>query len=340
MDSDSIMMEISTGLTGNPTKDIAYLKDRAKTYKDHTLGREIARACYRLMFELLPEDKKEAFGEALGNDTAGIMSVLDEIRYTAYKNDFGKALSLMEVLVRKIDKMDLFADDTVSEYHTFSESFKEILYQYRNKPKKALRQAQLPYSDIYALHGSILFELKRYDDARQALLKAIRWNPVNAPIAFEYAETYKVTGEMDKYFSLTIDIMVLVFRPKDLARCYRNLGYYFVEKELLNVAVVCLMLSLQYDKESKIAQSELYYIQRKSGGEQILPSDEQFNEYASQYGFPIGASSDVLRLAYAYGKHFLDNKAFDNARYFPDIVYGLTSDDEIQVLLDQIPKKT
>lgn len=148
-----------------------------------------------------------------------------------------------------------------------------------------------------------------------------------------------MTGDMDTYLSLTKDVMGLVFRPKDLARCYRNLGYCFVEKQLFDVAVSCLLLSLQYDKDSPVAQSELYYIQSKVGGEPILPSDKQLDEYAVQYEFPLGASQDVLSLAYAYGKHFLDDKAYDGARYFLEIVYGLTSDGEIRELLDQIPQE-
>ena len=70
-----------------------------------------------------------------------------------------------------------------------------------------------------------------------------------------------------------------------------------------------------------------------------MPSDKQLDEYAVQYEFPLGASQDVLSLAYAYGKHFLDDKAYDGARYFLEIVYGLTSDGEIRELLDQIPQE-
>jgi hypothetical protein len=88
-----------------------------------------------------------------------------------------------------------------------------------------------------------------------------------------------------------------------------------------------------------VAQSELYYIQSKVGGEPILPSDEQLEEYAIRYEFPLGASQDVLGLAYAYGKHSLDAKAYDGARYFLDIVYGLTSDEDVRELLNQIPEK-
>ncbi len=146
-------------------------------------------------------------------------------------------------------------------------------------------------------------------------------------------------GDMDSYVSLTKEIMNFAFRPKDLARGFRNLGYYFAEMQLYDVAAGYLHLSLAYEKESNVAQSELYYIQSKVRGKSIQPSDEQLRQYASQYGFPLGASGDVLGLAYTYGKHALEEKEFEKARYFLEIVYGLTDDEEVRTLLEKLPSQ-
>lgn len=51
-DFDSIMREITSGLTGDPNKDIPYLDEKCKEYKDHEYGKEIVRACGRLMYEV------------------------------------------------------------------------------------------------------------------------------------------------------------------------------------------------------------------------------------------------------------------------------------------------
>lgn len=336
MDFDSIMRDITSGLTGNSEEDIAYLKKQAEAHKTHPLATEIVRACFRLMYDLIPEDKKAEFERAISNDADGINAALDEIRFLAYKKDFGKALALMEPLVSKVEKMNAFADDAVSEYHTFREPFEEILYFHQKKPGKHLRQAQLPYSEIYTLYGSVLFDLKRFEEAKQALAKAVRWNPINAPIAYEHAETFKMLGDMQEFLRLTKEIMRRAFRPQDLARGFRNLGYYFAETRLYEVAAGCLSLSLVYEEESSAAQSELYYIQSKTGGKLMQPTKEQLHQYAGQYGFPLGASEDVLGLAHAYAQRMLEEKRFDHARYFLEIVHGLTDDEEVGALLEQI----
>lgn len=340
MDFDRIMQEITAGLTGNATEDVAYLMKQAESHKAHPLAKEIARACGRLIFDLMPNDRKAEFEKVVGNESAGISSTLDEIRFVAHKRDFAKALALIEVLISKIETRGAFADDAVSEYHTFNELFEEILFFHLKKPVKQLRQAQLPYAEIYALHGSILFELKRFSEAKHALEKAIRWNPINAAIAFEHAEVCKMLGGMDEYLRLTMEIMAIAFKPQDIARGFRNLGYYFAEMQLYDVAAGCLHLSLAYEKESSVAQSELYYIQRKVGARSIRPTEEQLRQHANHYGFPIGASNDVLGLAYAYGKQALKDKESDRARYFLEIVYGLTDDEEVGTLLESLPGRT
>ncbi len=58
MDFEKIMREITSGLTGDSGKDIKYLMDQMEKYKEHEMGKEIIRACGRLLYQCVPEDKK------------------------------------------------------------------------------------------------------------------------------------------------------------------------------------------------------------------------------------------------------------------------------------------
>lgn len=178
-DFDSIMREITGGLSGDPQKDMAYLEEQMQNYKEHELSKEIIRACGRLIYELIPDDKKEELAKAINNDASGTEAALEEVRFNIYKKDFDKALRIMEALVTKVEELNAFQDDQVSEYHVFDEFFEEVLYQYRAKPDKDIRRAQIPYTEIYMLYGSLLVELKRIPEAQEALRKGLRWNPVS-----------------------------------------------------------------------------------------------------------------------------------------------------------------
>lgn len=338
-DLDSIMKGITAGLTGEPEKDIPYLQKTCEEYKEHEYSKEILRACGRLMYEIIPDDKKEELNKAAGKDTLGTEAAIEEIRFNIYKKDYEKALQIAEELVHKVEAADLFQDDQVSEYHQFNEFLEEMLYKYLYKPTKDIRRAELiPYTEIYMLHGSLLVELKRFEEARQALKKGLRWNPVNFSITSEYIETFRMEGDMETFFQKTMDAFKIAIHAPQIARCYRNLGYYFTEKKLYSVAVSVYQLSMLYEKDSKNVQSELYYINQVSGGIDE-PSGEEIKAYSEKYGFPMGANEHVLGLAYNCGKHFAETGETEGARYCFGVLYELTHDEEIKEIIDTIPSQ-
>lgn len=336
---DNIMRQITGGLTGDAKADMAYLQEQMEKYKSHEMGKEILRACGRLIYNLIPDDRKEELTKLIDNESSGTEATLEEARFNIYKKDYSKALRIMEALVTKIEDMNAFEDDQASEYHVFDEIFESVLYHHIAKPEKDIRQAQIPYTEIFSLYGSLLVELKRIPDAREALRKGLRWNPVSFSITSEYIETYKMSGDLEKFLSLTIDAFKIAFRPEYVARCYRNLGFYFVEKELWDEAIACYFLSLQFNHESGKAQSELYYISSSTGKQIQEPSFDEIKVYAQKYGFPIGADSDIVSLSAGYGKHFLEENDLDPARYFLSIAYDLTHDEEIGKVLDHLSQE-
>ena len=339
MDFEQIMREITSGLTGDGKKDMKYLMEQAEKYKDHEMGKEIVRAIGRLIAKCVPEDKIAELNRLINNDLTSYESVLEEIRFKQHEKKFDEALVLMEGMIQKLEDANMFTDDQVSEYHCFNEFFEEALYRMNAKPTRDLRQATYPFDEIYTLYGSLLIDLQRPKDAETALIKAMKWNPSDAQIAFEHAETYKIRGDMESFLKLTIKIFKCAFRPKQVARCFRNLGFYFIEKELWEEAVACFTMSLQFDKESTLAMSELYYIQQKAGRTIPTPGMDQLKRYAEKYGFPVGADPDVLGLSFAYGKHFAEQGDAAGARYCWQITYDLTDDEDIRKMMDKLPEE-
>ena len=333
---DSIMREITSGLTGESDKDMKYLKEQMDKYKGHEMGREIIRACDRLLYELIPDDTKEKLEYAIDNDRAGLKAALEEAHFNIYKKDFNKAMRIMEALVRKVEALHAFEDDEVSEYHVFDELFEEALYRYREKPEKDIRQAQIPYTEIYMLYGSLLVEMGRLPEAREALEKGLRWNPVCFRIMAEYIETFKMSGDMESFFEKTREALRIAFRPADVARCFRNLGYYYAEVKQWQEAKACLLLSLRFEGDNSNAQSELYYIHSVTEGKVPDPIAEELEEYGKEYGFPTGADGEIVALAFSYGMDAFKHNNIEAAIYFLTITYSLTHDEHIKEILDRL----
>ncbi|MGN1456654.1 MAG: tetratricopeptide repeat protein [Acutalibacteraceae bacterium] len=339
MDFDEIMKTITSGLTGNSKEDIIYLEGQMEKYKDHELAKEIIRACGRLIYDLLSADDKQEIEKMISNDAKGTEAVLEEIRFNIFEGNMDKAYSLSKALVDKVENSEMFQNDSVSEYFVFNNPFEEVLYSFYNQSEKDRRRAGIPYSDIYFIYGNILFEMERIDEARKYLKKALRWNPASCTIAFEYIETFKVKNEMDKFFELTKEQFKYAYRPKDVARCYRNLGYYFIEKKEYSVATGCYMLSMIYEKDNQQAQSELNYIKSKAPVNCEEPDWNMLEEYSKKYNFPIGPCDDVIGLSYAYSKNSLEEGNYEWAVYFLDIFCGLTQDKEACELLEKLKAK-
>ena len=228
MTFDDILKQITEGLSGDAEQDIAYLNEQATAYSDHEQAQEIARACGRMIYERLPEEERQkAFDAMMEEDIRPMEAALSEARALIAANDLEKAQTVLEDLVDKADdakKRGLFQDDAMSEYYCFSEPFEEMLYMFRKKPEREVRRSVIPFADIYSLYGQLL--MARGDDraANYVLKEAVRWNPANAAISFDYAASFKKLGDMEKFMKITRGIFSYAFRPADLARCYRNVG--------------------------------------------------------------------------------------------------------------------
>lgn len=82
---DAIMQEITSNLSGDPAEDVPYLMQQAEAHKDNAFGKEIARACGRLIFSALPDDKKAQLNRTVGNHVLGIESVIEEAQFKMYR---------------------------------------------------------------------------------------------------------------------------------------------------------------------------------------------------------------------------------------------------------------
>lgn len=335
MDLEKIMQDITCGLSGDSTNDIKYLQNQCEKYKDHKLGKEIIRACGRLIYELLPDDQKAELNHIIHNDKKAIEATIKEIRFNVFEENIDKAFEISEALVAKIEKSPMFQNDTVSEYFDFNDLFEKILYIHHNSPKKDLRDSTIPYSEIFYIHGNLLFELNRISEARVYLEKSLHWNPVSCTVAFEYIETFKVEKDLNKFYELTKEQFKYAYKPEHVARCFRNLGFYFVEIKEYSVAAACYFISMFYDSDNKMAQSELYYIQNITQ-DRNAPTVDLLIQYEKEYGIPQGADRDAIGLAYAYGQKALEDGHKDLAIYFLEIFCGLAYDDATEKLLEQL----
>ncbi|WP_337465129.1 hypothetical protein [Acidaminococcus timonensis] len=86
-----------------------------------------------------------------------------------------------------------------------------------------------------------------------------------------------------------------------------------MEKKLYREAVAAYVLSNHFEKNTMV-QSELYYIEQKTGKPVVNPTVAEMKAIAEKYHFPTTADQDVLGLAYTYGKDAFEEQEMEQAR--------------------------
>jgi tetratricopeptide (TPR) repeat protein len=227
---DKIINEITSNLTGNREKDLHYLLEQFKKYEKHKYAKEIIRVLGRKIYKLLPDDMKKE-SHIPENAQIGTADIIETAAFQMHKKNPKKAFEIIKALVKTLEEDDFYKNDAYTEYHFFNNALEEILYREICKPTKKLEQIPENYAEVYYNYGAVLFELKKYGEARQALEKAKAYNPVYTTILFELSETYKVKKEWDGYLKINGDCLRYAYSKNALARCYRNYGFYFTERK-------------------------------------------------------------------------------------------------------------
>ncbi|NMA52381.1 MAG: hypothetical protein GX949_05180, partial [Peptococcaceae bacterium] len=189
MEYEQIISEITSGLTGNNEKDIAYLKAQADKYQSHDLAAEISRAINRLLYDILPEDQK-AQAASFNSDGKSIELMYQEVKYLVSSKQNQKAAVLLDSLLELCESS--VQPDDQTDYFSFKNMFQALLYEHIFKPQKTYQPAPHDCSDMYIIRGYLYLAEYKLDKAIEAMEKAISWNPVNIYAYFQLAEAKKL----------------------------------------------------------------------------------------------------------------------------------------------------
>jgi tetratricopeptide (TPR) repeat protein len=299
------MVKINSGLTGNYEQDAKYLMAQYKIYENHEDYEEISRAIRAFMYNLIPNDKAFALKKTTNNKTY-IENILSKVENMMQKNDFNKALEVMEILINELEKtLEIFSDDDINEFHNFDEFFEEQIYMEVFKPMKKMRQMPWNFALAYLKYGIILFELKEFDKAKIFLKKANKINPINVYIMFELSEISKINKNWDEYIKITNKCLEYAYSSEGLARCYRNYGYYFIEQNDYETAIAayCIAMIFSFGIGKKFPQLEMQYLRkltRKTDAEIAYMLQNNLGEMVKKlkkYNIQLGANKAILTLA-------------------------------------------
>ena len=323
---EKIIKEIKSNLGENKELNRKYLSSQIEKYSDHPYNKEIIREISRMMWDCLSDEEKEEF-IAISEKENPILDILNEISELIEVGDYDVALDKLDAFMKTFPMM--FEDDNVSEYHSFTNPLEEILFRKYIGAEKVVRLIpdDKPILDLYYIYGFLLFEDNQLQKAEENLKKANKINPVSARIILELSEIYKLhTPTFNKFYIYTTEALKYSYYPQDIARCYRNLGYYYIEENKLDIAVALLKYSTNFEL-SIMAYNELHYIESK--GQNIDLTRDEVNQLIESINIQIGVNPFILETLYGLAEEYEKNRLYNQALYFYELINNLTNDEQI-----------
>jgi tetratricopeptide (TPR) repeat protein len=303
-----------------------YLTEAIEKYKNHEYSKEILRALGRMLAEILPEDATREIDQEMKNLQQFRDNILLEVKIKIQERKIEEAHRLIQKIVP--DEVS-FTDDRVSQYFTFNNPLEQSYYQEKFHPEKNIRIIPYNYNDIFNTYAWILVELGDYENAIRIIDRGLKYNPLNVDLLFEKGEIFKRDKNLKGLKEITSACHEYAYRPRDLARVFRNYGYIFVEEQNYDAAISSLMLSGMFEKNNWI-DAELFYISQRT--KQIIDLSKYdvstCIKILKNYGLPWGANPKMLELAYKIRNLSFQNEDYSACELFGTIVFNLTKRDE------------
>lgn len=197
--------------------------------------------------------------------------------------------------------------DSKDKCYAFNNMLEFILFVNREKPDYSINNIKSNISNAYTSIGFICYELKDYTEAKKQLYKALEWNPYNLSAKMELGEVYKIQHDLNNFFDVTLDTYKHIYREIDLARFYRNLGFYFIEKKNWALAKAVYLYSLGFENNMGV-NNELRFIANESK-DSSLPSKESLKDILSENKVPTYISKlNIEIITNFYNQLKKDNK--------------------------------
>lgn len=333
-----IIKKIHAGLSGDTLSDLNYLKSIAEEYNGHPLEREILEELSQVFLSIVAKEEDIDLNALNEEPLLYVDAILDEVETLLKDKNLNEALNVCEECVLALEASNPCVDDENRVYKDFASPIEEIVYISASDEKREIVKTPEKYSVLYKMYGNILFELENYEEAKQAFIKALHYNPVDFEARFEYIRTFNYLNDNDTFLEETDNAFPYAYTPHQLSHLFLNLGFYYLNIQYYDIAVCCLYCSLSFERENSQSENLLVEIMQETKKEWAMPSQEEIAHLFEEYEIPVAPNRKLLKTLYSFIIDFKEVNA-DFAYYLCEHLYKLTPMEEIKNIMEEIRKK-
>lgn len=178
------------------------------------------------------------------------------------------------------------------QYFSFQDSFERLCYARVEHDPRRIVAVPAPFDRLYSDVAYVCIQQQDYERARDALVQAVRWNPMNCKYRLDLAEIFRALGDIQEWAALSNSVLERASDGRVAARAYSNLGQLFIDQDNAVAASGCARLAVRLapaDARTVVLMDRL----AKEHPEVAKDSDDHVLGELSIQGIPTSPSADV-----------------------------------------------
>lgn len=296
----TIIASLEAQFTGDEEHDLGVMRDYLGTLERSEENTLIVKAIGRYCIEKFPNSDIARSAKAIEELFDQFHSKIRTARECLRDKKFEEAVAIYRELIG-----DTKVEQTPNvKKLAFSNPFEELIYRYHVgedvKNFEIERISALPFMLYYEL-GIALFELKRYDEAKEAYEKAIELNPVDPRPQFELIQIAKERGDSATVRDILTKVHRCLYTRAQLGRFYREHCYLACLEGQFDLAVALIYVSISYD-DTPVARSQLNALAKHKGVDLSRPTVEVTKARLGAANIPVGPFMPLVDIAMEAGR--------------------------------------
>lgn len=323
---EEVIKQVKSQFNSEREHDRKIIRQAMDEYQDSPNSREIIHELSRMLTNYLTQEEIDGFNRALEKSMPEI-PLLDSVEEDLNNQRFEEAYKKLDKYMN--ENRNYIPDEKV-EYHVFGNDFEEKIFEKYFTVKRESRGIpfNVPIFMLYHYYAYFLVEQNRMDEAEKYLKIGLEYNPVSPQLLFELIDIYKKKGDWDNMNPYIESAFKYAYTPDAMARIYRDLGYYYVELQKLDVAAALYIYSLKYEQTEQ-AYAELEYI--KNLGQDIEITIEEAQQTLKDNNIQLVANPFIVEEFRKRGDKFAENEDLENALEMYTMAYILDDSMENQM---------
>lgn len=331
-----VIEDIKRNLSENKDLNRKYLISQIEIYKTHEYSTEIIKEISRMIWKCLTPEEQEEFARIIDEENP-VKEILIEAEFYIQNNDYEIALEKLDSFIKTHPK--LYENDKINEYHSFSNPLEELIFNEFIGCEKELRiiPDDQPLEDLYYAYGFLLRDASRLDEAENILKEALQINPVSTKIILELCDIYKMRAPtFNKFYFYTMDALKYAYSGYELARIYRNLGFYYYEENNIELTIACYSHSLKFENDPFVVER----IDQLKNNYKIILTEDECMELMKDKHIKLGAHPFIIENLEKLAIEYEQDNLLNQALFFYRLLYSVKKEDETLNKIKQLDFQT